>query len=235
MMRKKEIDYETSLAKMQRFMIADVDGMYTLMLRNFLPAIVGTNDWNSKSKKEVLPVFVSASDEAFCLLCLENSWDHWYDLVEGKLHKDKFDRKNRELAAEGNDPMDAGMEARGCKYTAGGSGIKESQGWKKEGIERYNDLIDAIRTARKTDKGTAYYKKMLEAIKQECNIKQSRKRKTREAMPVAETDFGPPRAVTKDSLVKKGYDVTEVDGYFCYYHTLLGENVRIKMDAMVSV
>lgn len=235
-MIKKTIEYPTSLKKMQKFMLVDEGKMYSIMLKHFLPAIVGNVDWRVKSREIVMSAFVTASDEAFCLLCLENAWDHWNDLSEGKEAKDKFDKQNRDLVKQGLEPQSDENLARSCLYTSGGSGLKESQGWNQEGIDRFNHLLDTIRTARASENGKVYYQNFLMDMQDAASKKRSRKRKEREeAQVVALTDFGPAPVATQASLEAKGYDVTVVDGYLCYKDPSLGVDVRIKVTAMVGV
>jgi hypothetical protein len=68
--------------------------------------------------------WLSPSLEAFCLLCVENYLEH----IQSKVRNDE-------------PPIRA-------KWTADGRGSKKNQGWKQEGIQQYNILLEHVRSDR---------------------------------------------------------------------------------------
>ena len=62
--------------------------------------------------------------EAFSLLCVEN----YFERIQSEVKKD----------ARKAEP----------KWTSDGRGSKKNQGWKQDGIKRYNDLVEKVRQDR---------------------------------------------------------------------------------------
>lgn len=90
--------------------------------------VVGRRVWKKNSDLVPLRLFVTASDEAFAMLVLENNAEKWIDEIEnpGK------SRKDRSLS----------------RYT---EGIKESTSpnkWGKEGIQRFLELFESCTLGR---------------------------------------------------------------------------------------
>ena len=107
---------------------------------NFLPCIVGKVIWKDEASNRPVSEFASISDEALCLLTLENYYEYWKAkcdwLVEEEGRKEidyEADPKNK------NAPVP--------KYT--GCGGNEAQpkkrgGWCDEGMQRFNDIFDDV-------------------------------------------------------------------------------------------
>lgn len=68
--------------------------------------------------------WLSSSLEAFSLLCVEN----YFERIQSEVKKD----------ARKAEP----------KWTSDGRGSKKNQGWKQDGIKRYNDLVEKVRQDR---------------------------------------------------------------------------------------
>jgi hypothetical protein len=87
--------------------------------------VVGNNIVEHQKCVKVPSEWLSPSLEAFGLLCVEN----YFDMIQSKVRKD-------EVTLQG-------------KWTADGRGSKKNQGWKQEGIRRYNELLERVRLDRR--------------------------------------------------------------------------------------
>jgi len=125
--------------------------VFRLGLERFVPCVVGRRLY--KKRLRIFPkkdsALFTASDEAFMLLLLENSWSRWLDIYH-------------------NAPDDSTSSRTGCLqprkwkfvsdeptlYTTGGIRYmhgKESRstnGWTSEGIKRYNELFRMVKRDR---------------------------------------------------------------------------------------
>jgi hypothetical protein len=91
-------------------------------------SVVGRRVWKKNSDLVPLRLFVTASDEAFAMLVLENNAEKWIDEIENPGRS----RKERSLS----------------RYT---EGIKESTSpnkWGKEGIQRFLELFESCTLGR---------------------------------------------------------------------------------------
>ena len=104
---------------------------YETMFHVFMPHVVGVFQWNdSMSRDGKLEEIVSVTDEAFCLLVLENNWDRWFDMYN-------------ELNTRRDAKYTLQKRKRGCKFTSG---------WTKEGLKRYKRLHQLVTADRENDK-----------------------------------------------------------------------------------
>ena len=115
---------------------------YNLFYTKFVPAIVGPELFRQRIKDLSEHDLCTASDEAFTLLLIENSYARWvsiYDKSGGIPSQRRGDTKRS---------FDSDIEA---KYTRGGIKLscdKTSQkrkGWTPEGITRFNTLFAQVR------------------------------------------------------------------------------------------
>lgn len=122
----------------------------------------------------------TASDEAFTLLLLENSYARWeniYDTNGGIPTQRRGDTKRT---------FDSDIEA---KYTRGGiklSKDKDSQkrkGWTLEGIKRFNLLFAKVKKDRK--KRPAFDKKVLKQLREGQYQNQGQKKRKHETIRAA--------------------------------------------------
>lgn len=119
--------------KLEEFMKMREDSVaYELFCEEILPCIVGKTIWDKeRAVKEILKI-ASATDEAWGLLLLENSWDLWKKMAESEDAGEKLDKKNRPSTKWTSTAMSAG------KY----------EGWGDDGIPRYNTLVKAAKEDR---------------------------------------------------------------------------------------
>jgi hypothetical protein len=91
----------------------------------FLSNVVGRNDYNSKVGHTVISEMASVGDEAFAIVCVENSIDRWKEEVEDPAKTNKAKWKP-------------------TRYTANPSEASKYGGWSLEGIRRFNSLCQTI-------------------------------------------------------------------------------------------
>ena len=87
----------------------NVNGSYSKFCDVVLSQVTGRQDWKVNWRKIPLREYASASDEAFGLLLLENSWLLWREMAV----KDDDDEKMLQKS----------------KYTMNGAGTKKNGGW----------------------------------------------------------------------------------------------------------
>ena len=109
----------------------NVNGSYSKFCDVVLSQVVGRQDWKVNCRIIPLREYASASDEAFGLLLLENSWLLWREMAV----KDDDDEKMLQKS----------------KYTMNGAGTKKNGGWKAEGINRFNELAQMVKADREKD------------------------------------------------------------------------------------
>ena len=130
------------------------EAMYHESLSRFVPSIVGRRLFKKRvygrpQKDESL---YSASDEAFMLLVLENSWDRWMDIYEKRTVL-STPRPRIRVAGRKSREWKFVSDQR-TKYTTGGiryrddSEGKPTNGWTPEGIKRYNSLFRTVKVDR---------------------------------------------------------------------------------------
>jgi hypothetical protein len=94
---------------------------FTLFCDTFLSNVVGRNTYNSKVGEARMSKIATVSDEAFALVCVENSIERWKDEVSNQTKTNKSKWKP-------------------SKYTANPSEARKYGGWSLEGIRRFNEL-----------------------------------------------------------------------------------------------
>ena len=96
-------------------------GDFKIFCDVFLSNVVGRNDYKSKVAHTKISDLASCGDEAFAILCVENSIHRWKDEANDK------DKRNK-------------ANWRTTKYTANPSESSKYGGWSIEGIHRFNSL-----------------------------------------------------------------------------------------------
>ena len=106
-----------------------------------LPSVVGKVKWKRNAHQKLLSQFITPTDEALCLLLLENNWDRWKDIAHGKT------KDNLALT----------------KFTADGKGsqAQEFKGWSDAGYERFNELCRNVIADRRSSVGVEFEKAYL--------------------------------------------------------------------------
>jgi hypothetical protein len=123
---------------------------YRVFYTRFVPAVVGPDLYRQRVRDNNEAEPSTASDEAFALVLLENSYERWVDMDvknKGIPIQRRGDRTKR---------IDSDIEP---KYTRGGikfSGDKvtnKTKGRTNEGIQRFNILYLCVRNDRLRRKG----------------------------------------------------------------------------------
>jgi hypothetical protein len=119
---------------------------YNLFFSKFVPAIVGPELFRHQINKTPSEGdLCTASDEAFTLLLLENSFARWVDIY------DKTGGFPTQRRGDTKRTFSSDIEA---KYTRGGIKLssdkapQKTKGWTKEGIERFNILFTRVKKDR---------------------------------------------------------------------------------------
>jgi hypothetical protein len=153
---------------------------------------VGENRYKSNMSTKTMPVWVTKSDEAVVILMIENCWDQVCDIVVRKrMSATSFRDANEKRMVQRLDPLPDGEKAAECKYTSGGAGCKDVQGWRSEGIERFNELVDAVAYVRDSAKGKTFYGNLMQRqmMLREGKNKRKRKAATVQVEPSGRTDW----------------------------------------------
>ena len=116
---------------------------YSIFFARFLPCVTGKTLWNSRLKRAKKDSDMCGNaDESFALLLLENSYNRWTDLFS----------KEKALRESGSD--EKAFSSVSTLYTAPGQSYDDreiktcARGWIKDGIRRFNRLVDKMRKDR---------------------------------------------------------------------------------------
>ena len=110
---------------------------YARYLYLSLPRIVRMKKWKQKSTALRISEFVTITEEAFGLLVLENSVKKWMMMANGEHINNKLDLLRYQKSKK------EGTKNKGKKFQAGA--------WSDEGLERFNDLFQKIKTIREEE------------------------------------------------------------------------------------
>jgi hypothetical protein len=100
------------------------------------------------------------------------------------LSPDDFVRQNKNKAALRVEEWPASKRAKSCRWSNGGPGSTGCQGWSKEGIVRFNELIKKVETWRASVGGKKFY----EAILAHENALDEGKKNKRKRSAIEESD-----------------------------------------------
>lgn len=108
---------------------------YEQFCKEFLPCIVGKTLWDKESALVEISKIASATDEAWGLLLLENSWDLWKAMAVRQESGEATVKLSKE-------------ERPVTKWTSSAGAAGRYEGWGEEGIPRYNELVKKARADR---------------------------------------------------------------------------------------
>jgi hypothetical protein len=94
------------------------------MLDNIVPLIVGVKYFKSECKTKPPTKWLTTSSEAFAVLCLENYYNNIDDMASKR------------------------MNVRKPRWTSDGVRAKRDQGWKKEGIAKFDEYRNKVKENR---------------------------------------------------------------------------------------
>jgi hypothetical protein len=126
---------------------------YEWMLDNIVPLIVGAKYYKEQSKLVLLTVWLTRSSEALAILCLENYYESSVDAATNKTH------------------------IRKPKWTSDGIRAKRNQGWKQEGISKFDAYCVLVGDNRADNDLIEVDMQYLERKKSELTKEDERKRK----------------------------------------------------------
>ena len=106
---------------------------FTLFCDRILPCVVGRSMWDKLVDRVGVSKFATATDEAWAIVVMENSWDLWKQM------------------AESTDGKVKDTERAGTKYTAKTRAARKNEGWGSKGIPRFNALMRLIVADRKNN------------------------------------------------------------------------------------
>ena len=158
----------------------------------FVSGVVGIRHFDRNKCHLQFSKYVSASDEAFTVLTLENNWSRWTSMAENDDWKESDvpsewttskDRKKNNNSQSEDDDGDDNPQAR--KY----------RGWTFKGIQRYNQLFHEVKAERQKLLYGEFELYCMQEFQDEAEAqgKNQNKRKKREPdkpLPVACNELG---------------------------------------------
>ena len=166
----------------------------------FVSGVVGIRHFDRHKCIQPLSKYVTASDEAFTILTMENNWSRWSDMAGTKNWKDSetpsvwtTSIEKRKPKEDGGDNSDDAETPQARRY----------RGWTKKGIIRYNQLHAEVKVERKLDAFRDFEKYCLEEFQKEAeeqgrNTHKRRKREPDSPMPIATHDLWDDSIVEED-------------------------------------
>ena len=120
------------------------DELFLMYCSDYLSAVVGMVEWKEKETKMLISEIATPSDEAFCLVTLENNYERWIAIAKD-IPRIKF-----ETVIEDNKSVEKKIEQwPSPKYTKHkDTNGKKSEGWTTEGMEAYNNHYRLIKKLR---------------------------------------------------------------------------------------
>lgn len=170
--------------------------VYAWFLDNIVSFVVGCVTWKANTGSSAMSVVASVGDEAMGLLIVENSWEVWRERcnLKGMETLETLVAKKTMIVpiveaspdatvvaaanysrGDGRDKAHRLLVKAVPLYTNQNSGSKESGGWSRAGILRFNVLATEVAEERKT-KAAEYYDVWYQARQRE-RFGQGRKRK----------------------------------------------------------
>ena len=130
---------------------------------------MGRKKWKQRFNKEPLEGFVSTTDEAFAIWCVENT----LDICKSEATDETLNDDGREKA----DGRHKKKADRGTKWTSAGTSTADGDGVTEDGVRRFNDLLRMVRQDRR-ERGAEFDRWFLEQNPAESEDPQRKRRKT---------------------------------------------------------
>ena len=132
-----------------------------------LRCVVAKMRWKHLVRRnQPIDSLITVSDEAFALLVLENGWEKWTEQYKDKTTDKKARKERKSLytndVREGNSSFD---------------------GWKPEGLDRFNMLVYKVIKDRKSEDGIAFDKKYNNYLLQASTAATTKKKRPAEVNP----------------------------------------------------
>jgi superfamily I DNA/RNA helicase len=173
---------------------------YTVFCDNILSQVVGRNVWKRDSPKTDVSELATVSDEAFAILLLENSYDLWSQMARQK----EAEKAKKEFTEQ----------AKIAKYTLNGAGIKKNKGWRKEGLERFNQIVKDVLKDRETGGREGFEEEYREGKKQMEEEKNGKKKKKKSSEQEKEVEFEVYMDIHQPKKKKKDSEATNAESEY---------------------
>ena len=112
-----------------------------------LSAVVGVVEWKTKESKMKASDIATPSDEAFCLVTLENNYERWMAVAKKQKRFDETINQSDDQPTEKNKEL---WPSPKCTKQKGKNG-KAHEGWSKEGMDSHNNHCHSISKSRGED------------------------------------------------------------------------------------
>lgn len=112
---------------------------FEFICEHVISEIIGRAKFEKRARKELVSTFVTRSTEAFAVLLMDNFRE--MIIERGQKEKEKKVKKGT---------LRAPTTAK-AKYTNKGRGAKKFRGWSKEGLQKYNSLMNKVRIDREEE------------------------------------------------------------------------------------
>ena len=134
--------------------------VFAIFSEHFVSCVVGQNHYKAHAAVDRFSTYVTVSSEAYAMAYLENSYDHWCAEAEDAVK----DEASKALYPK-------------TKWTSENQAATIFKGWKKPGIDKYNDLQTFVKGRRESNEWKKLEKDLLASNKISANAKKSRKKK----------------------------------------------------------
>lgn len=137
---------------------------YQHLCINFLPCVIGRKVWDKQCYAKPVYKLATPTDEAWCLLLLENNWDVWSKqarCIMSKIDYSTYDQKGK------------------AKWTSSSMGSGRFGGWDQDGLTRFNELTHLVRIDRKENKD--FDERLTAHLQMEQNINEMSTKKNEDA------------------------------------------------------
>jgi hypothetical protein len=138
----------------------DDPSVFAVFSEHFVSCVVGQNLYKAHAAVDRFSTYVSVSSEAYTMAYLENSYDHWFAEAKDAVK----DEASRALYPK-------------TKWTSENQAATIFKGWKKPGIDKYNELQTFVKGRRKSNEWKKLEKDLLASNEIIANAKKSGKKK----------------------------------------------------------
>lgn len=134
--------------------------VFAVFSEHFVSCVVGQNHYKAHAAVDRFSTYVTVSSEAYAMAYLENSYDHWCAEAEDAVK----DEASRALYPK-------------TKWTSENQAATIFKGWKKPGIDKYNELQTFVKSRRESNEWKKLEKDLLAKNEIGAIAKKSRKKK----------------------------------------------------------
>jgi hypothetical protein len=155
--------------------------MYVDFVEYYVSAVIGLRHFEKQKCNKTYSSYVTISDEAFAILSIENNWDRWMAMAKAQAWKTSpvptkwtvTRDKTSTPAKRGNAILGQENQPQARRY----------RGWSAQGINRYNQLFDQIRTKREAPSFAHFEDKLLLHFQKQAESSSKKIKKQRREPP----------------------------------------------------